>query len=156
VNPDLSMGRRRCGAFTLIEVVVALVIFSFAGFVLAAAFVNVLNAQESSLRRDLRGPDLQLVRAALFAESDLTKAAQWNDLVLPDGRKARWQATVTPANLADLFDVVLEIEFSEAGGTKTDTVTETCRLLRPTWSQAADRETLRAAARSKLAKRTYQ
>ena len=49
-----------------------------------------------------------------------------------------------------------------AGGTIGRTVDElaaiieTCRVLRPTWSQPADRETLRAAARSKLAQRTFQ
>ncbi len=146
----------RVRGFTFIEVMVALVIFSFAGLVLAAAFVNVLNAQQTALHRDERAADLRLVRAALRAEPDLARAQDWNDLPLPDGREARWQATVVPAAVADLFDVTLVIELTGAGGERRPAVTETCRLLRPTWSQPADREALRAAARKKLAGRTYQ
>ena len=96
------------------------------------------------------------MREALCAEPALDKVTKWNELELPDERTARWRATVTPTKLADLFDVTLEIELPKADGRKETTVTEACRLLRPTWSQPGDRETLRADARSRLAKRTYQ
>jgi general secretion pathway protein I len=147
-------GRRR--AFTLIEVLVALVIFAFSGIMLASAYVNVLTAHKAALQRDDLAPARQLVREALYAEPVLDKAAAWNDLSLPDDQSARWRATVTPTPVADLFDVSLEIDLTTAEGRHLPPVTETHRLLRPTWSQPADRETLRAAARSKLAQRTFQ
>lgn len=152
------VGRRAAGAggFTFIEVMVALAIFAFSGLVLASSYVNVLSAQHAALRRDDRAADLRLVREALRAEPSADKVIVWNELALPDDRSARWKATLAATTVADLFDVTLEIELTGSDGGKLPTVTETCRLLRPTWSQPADRETLRAAARSKLAERTYQ
>lgn len=132
----------------------ALTIFAFTGVVLASAYLNVLTAQHASLQRDASAADRRLVREALFAEPTLEKVTAWNDLELPDDRTAKWRATVTPTKLADLFDVTLEIELPAAEGRKETTVTETCRLLRPTWSQPGDRETLRTDARSKLAQRS--
>lgn len=143
-------------AFTFIEVMVALVIFAFAGLVLAGSYVNVLTAHQAVLRRDDFATDRRLVREALRAEPSPDKVAVWNELTLPEGHSARWKATLTATPVADLFDVALDIELTDGDGKKQPTITETCRLLRPTWSQPADRETLRAAARSKLAQRTYQ
>lgn len=143
-------------AFTFIEVMVALLIFALSGLVLASAYVNVLSAQHAALHRDDRAADLRLVREALRAEPSPDKVTAWNELTLPDDRSARWRAVLTPTTVADLFEVALEIELTDGDGKKSPTITETCRLLRPTWSQPADRETLRAAARSKLAERTYQ
>lgn len=146
---------RRAGGFTFIEVMVALVIFAFSGLVLALAYVNILGAHQSALRRDAQAADRRLVREALRAEPTLEKVTAWNDLELPDDRSVRWRATVEPTTIADLFDVTLEFEMIDSDG-KPATYTETCRLLRPTWSLGPERETLRAAARSKLAQRTFQ
>lgn len=143
-------------AFTFIEVMVALAIFAFSGLVLASSYVNVLTAQHATLHRDDQAADLRLVRDALRAEPLAEKITAWNEVTLPGERSARWKATLTPTTVADLFDVTLEIELTDDGSGKQATLTETCRLLRPTWSQPAERETLRAAARSKLAERTYQ
>jgi general secretion pathway protein I len=148
--------RRAAGGFTFIEVLVALAIFAFSGLVLASAYMNVLSAQHAALQRDANAADCRLVREALCAEPTLTKVTDWNELELPDQSTARWRATVTPTNVADLFDVSLEIDLPKTADRKEATIITTCRLLRPTWSQPADRETLRAAARSQLAKRTYQ
>ena len=144
------------GGFTLIEVLVALVIFAFSGVILASSYVNVLSAHQAALHRDDFAADRQMVRDALWAQPVLEKVTAWNDLTLPDERAARWRATVTATPIADLFDVTLEVELTGADGKRLPAITETCRLLRPTWSQPADRETLRAAARSKLALRTFQ
>lgn len=146
--------RARCGGFTLIEVLVALAIFAFAGVVLVGAFVNVLNAQQAALRRDDLATIRQLVHAALWTEADLARVQEWNDLELPDGYQARWQAVAAPTEVADLFEVILQIELTDPDGGKLPAITENFRLLRPTWSDPADREALRAAARSRLAERT--
>lgn len=133
----------------------ALVIFALSGLVLAMAYTNILTAHQAALQRDAQAADRRLVREALRAEPALEKVTAWNDLELPDDRSVRWRATVAPTTVADLFDVTLEFELPDKDG-KPVTHTETCRLLRPTWSLPAERETLRAAARSKLAQRTFQ
>ncbi len=143
-------------AFTLIEVLAALAIFAVSGLVLASAYVNVLTAEHAALRRDEFAPNYRLVREALATEPDRKKVEAWNELPLPEDWTAHWHATVTATTVADLFDVTLEVELSNARGEKLPAHVEVCRLLRPTWSQPADRETLRAAARSRLAQRTYQ
>jgi general secretion pathway protein I len=143
-------------AFSLIEVLVALAIFALAGMVLAAAYVNVLSAQNAILRRDAHDSSLQMIREALAAESLLENVEKWNDLKLPDEGKARWRAIVTPTTVADLFDVTLEAEITVDRSSDVLTITEKWRLLRPTWSEPQDRETLRVDARSRLANRTFQ
>lgn len=143
-------------AFTLIEVLVSLAIFALAAMVLTAAYVNVLNAQHAALRRDDKASAMQLIRQALSAEPQLENLERWNDLKLPDEGTARWRATVAPTTVADLFDVTLEVELTLDRTADRVTVTETFRLLRPTWSQPQDRETLRADARSRLEQRTFK
>ena len=160
VSPDLPgvatvATRSSLRAFTFLEVLVALAIFGFTGMVLASAYLNVLSAQHASVQQDATAADRRLVRQALYLEATLEKVTVWNDLELPENRTAKWRATVTPTKIADLFDVSLEIELPAPQGGKNLTFTETCRLLRPSWSQPADRETLRAEARSKLAQRSF-
>lgn len=143
------------GGFTFIEVMVALLIFAFSGLVLALAYVNILSAHQAALQRDAQAADRRLVREALRSEPGLENVTTWNDLELPDDRTARWRATVEPTPLADLFDVMLEVELTDGDG-QTETHVETCRLLRPSWSVPGEREKLRADARSRLAQRTFQ
>ncbi len=143
----------RRAAFTLIEVIAALAIFALAGMALAGAYLNIIETQQAAHRRDADAPDLRFIRAALAAEPALEKATAWNELPLPDDRRARWRATITPTALADVFDVALETELFDRNGRVQPSPTQNLRLLRPTWSKPAEREALRTAARSRLAKR---
>lgn len=136
--------------FTFIEVMVALAIFAFAGIVLASAYANVLTAQKAILERNALAADCRLVRQMLFAEPDLKKLSQWNDLPLPDGRSVRWRATVTPTTLPDLFDVALEIEGLGENRQSSQTIRENLRLLRPTWSNKSERALLLAVAAQRI------
>lgn len=142
--------------FTFLEVLVALAIFAFSGMVLVSAYLNVLAAQHASLQRDANAADYRLVRDVLCAEPDREKVIVWNNLELPGERTARWRATLKPTQVADLFEVTLEIELPAGEDRKETTITENLRLLRPTWSQGGEGDTLRADARSRLAKRTFQ
>lgn len=147
------MSRR---GFTLVEVVISLAILAIAGIALATGFASFLQSYDSASRRSAYTADVALVRAALLAEPVLETVEAWNDLALPSDGKARWRATVTPTEIADLFTVACEIELTRPGETGTTTRTLQLTLLRPTWSQPADRETLRAASRDRLAERTFE
>jgi general secretion pathway protein I len=141
----------RLRGFTLIEVLVSLAIFALAAVMLAAAYVNTLTAYDAAARRNGHEQDLKLVRAALLAETELKKVEEGGEIMLPDERRARWEAKVDPAGVADLFRVTLHCEVSgrDASWTKDFTL----MLLRPSWSESDAREKLRTVSRTKLAER---
>lgn len=146
--------RRR--GFTLLEVVVSLAILSIAGVVLATGFASFLQNYHAAFNRSRDPEDVALVRAALLAEPDVEKVEDWNDLELPEDRKARWRATVEPTTIADLFSVTCEVEIRSPDESEPVQTTLHLNLLRPTWSQPDERETLRAASRDRLADRKFE
>jgi len=137
--------------FTLIEVLVALAIFAFSAVVLGATYVNLLRTHAALRERDGSGDELQWARDALLSEPDRATAERGGDVVLPDGRTANWRATITETNVSDLFDVVLEMDSPPLdGGGDLVKNRAALRLLRPTWSTAAERTELRRKARDRL------
>ena len=139
-------------AFTLLEVLVALSIFALAAVVLGSAYVNVLTSYAAVARAGQVDEDLRFARAALAAEADRERAEEGGDFEGTDGRRVRWRAEIEPAGVADLFVVTFTCELAEAGTGRVETVTEVFRLLRPTWSEELERETLRAEARDRILK----
>ena len=144
-------GIARGGAFTLIEVLVALAIFAIAAVVLGAGYVNLMQMHASL--RDRNGSEAEIVwaREALLAEPDRAVVERGGDVVLPDARTATWRATIAPTGVSDLFDVTLELDAPPVGGTGDLVRTkETLRLLRPTWSTEAERKELRDRAKQRM------
>jgi general secretion pathway protein I len=142
-------GARR--GFTLIEVLVALAIFAIAAVVLGGAYVNLMQTHAALRDRDGSEGDIVWAREALLAEPDRAVAERGADVVLPDGRTATWRATITPTEVSDLFDVVLELDAPPPGGAGDLLRSrETLRLLRPTWSTEAERKERRDRARQRL------
>lgn len=137
-------------AFTLLEVLVALSIFALAAVVLGSAYVNVLTSYAAVARAGRVDEDLRFARAALAAEADRERVEEGGDFEGTDGRRVRWRAEIEPAGVADLFTVNFTCELTEAGTGRVETVTETFRLLRPTWSEVTERETLRIEARNRI------
>ena len=138
-------------AFTLIEVLVALAIFAIAAVVLGAAYSNLMLAHASIRDRDGSDAEIVWAREAMLLEPDRAVVERGGDIVLPDGRNATWRATVAPTSVSDLFDVTLELSAPPPSGTgDLVRVSETLRLLRPTWSTAAERKDLRDRATQRL------
>ena len=140
-------------AFTLIEVLVSLAIFAFAAVVLGATYVNVLNNYAAVASRHEREEDLGWVRARVLSESDRRTAAEGDALALPGNRTARWRASITETGVADLFRVGFRCEIRSPGQPEPWVREEVFMLLRPTWSDPAGRDQLRAASRQRLARR---
>ncbi|TAG32545.1 MAG: prepilin-type N-terminal cleavage/methylation domain-containing protein [Verrucomicrobia bacterium] len=142
-------GARR--GFTLVEVLVALAIFSVAAVVLGSTYVNILLSHDALRKLDGSGDDLQWARAPLLIEPDRAAAERGGDVILPDGRTANWRATITPTRVSDLFDVVLEMDAPPPeGGGDLEKSRATLRLLRPTWSTDSERGKIRTQAAERL------
>jgi len=142
--------RRQAGpAFTLIEVLVALVIFALTAVVLGGAYVNVLNSYEVARRANINDEDESFARSQLLTQSDLPTAqagAEFDD----GDRHVKWTAEVEPANTTDLFTVTFTCVITEPR-VDTRTIVETFMLMRPTWSDPTARSTLRQNAANRIA-----
>jgi general secretion pathway protein I len=138
--------------FTLLEVLIALVIFALSAIVLGSAYLNVLNAYEIVSRSNDDLEDVRFARAQFLAEPDKQKAIDGDSFDTPSGKHARWHATIESTETVDLFQVTFVCELSDTS-TKTPPppVTETFMLLRPTWSDPAENSKLRQAAKDKIA-----
>jgi general secretion pathway protein I len=147
---DNTTSVRRLRAFTLLEVLVALAIFAMAAIALGAAYANVLISYADLNRVDERHEDVRFARAALLAEADRENAEEGAEFESGEGRRVRWRAEIEPTNVADLFAVTFVCEVEVPGEMRPREIVQTFRLLRPTWSDAAERETLRAEARDRI------
>lgn len=145
------MNKRRT-AFTLLEVMVALAIFAMAAIVLGTAYVNVLSGYEVARRATVSNPELQYARGQLLSQADVEVARQGAEFDAADGRRVRWTAVIDPTSEADLFLVTFECEITGSDALKSQKVQQVFRVLRPTWSVPADRNTLRAASRDRILK----
>lgn len=136
--------------FTLLEVLVALAIFAMGAIVLGSAYVNVLASYVVINRTTNHDDDIYFARAALYREADLQRAEEGDEFESHDGRRVRWSAEIEPTNVADLFTVQFTCELQDRDEQQPRVVTQTFRLLRPTWSDPGDRELLRSEARERI------
>jgi general secretion pathway protein I len=137
-------------AFTIIEVLVALAIFALTAVVLGAAYLNVLNGYEIARRANVNDGEVYFARSQLLSLADLQTAE--NGAEFDDGdRHVKWTAAVEPTSTTDLFTVTFTCTVTEQSAPQPRVVTESFMLLRPTWSDPADRTTLRANAASRIA-----
>ena len=140
------------GGFSLVEVLVALAIFVLMAVVLGATYINILNAYEIAARSVTRDDDVRFARVALLAEAERDLAEQGAEFDGGNGRRVKWRAIIDPTATADLFQVTFICEISGPDIPKGETVEEVFRLLRPTWSEPADRDKLRADAKLRIEK----
>ncbi|MGC4072712.1 MAG: prepilin-type N-terminal cleavage/methylation domain-containing protein [Nibricoccus sp.] len=148
-GPGFFRFQRRRG-FTLLEVLVALAIFVMMAIVLGATYINILNSYEAAGRAVNRDEDVRFARAALLAEADIDVAERGAEFDSGNGRHVKWTASIAPTSIADLFTVTFTCEITGQGLAKPETTEEVFRLLRPTWSQPADRDKLRADAKARI------
>jgi hypothetical protein len=142
----------------LLEVLFALIIFSTAAVMLSSSYLNVLTSYIVVGKGSGADQDIALARRQLMAQPDLKTAQDGDefDAPAPDPGKPRthikWTADIQPTNTTDLFNVTLTCVVSTSdASTPTRTVTQAFSLLRPTWSVATDRTTLRQAAAQRIA-----
>jgi len=134
--------------FTLLEVVVAIALFAISAIMLATAYVGVLNSYELATKGLQRDEDMRFARELLLQEADLETASEGGEFETPDHRKVNWSAEITPLAMPDLFRVEFICETKDDKG--SDRRTESFVVLRPTWSEAGDRDKLRSDVRERI------
>lgn len=146
------MNRARTSGITLIEVMIGIAILASAAIALGVGYVNVLNGYEVARRATVSDPEVQFARRQLLSQPDVELARQGGEFDSADGRRVVWTAVIDPTNEADLFTVTFECEIAGTATIKPQKLQQVFRVLRPTWSVAADRSTLRAAAKDRILK----
>jgi prepilin-type N-terminal cleavage/methylation domain-containing protein len=139
-RPTRSLTR----AFTMLEVMIAMAIFAMGAIVLIASYLNVLNSYHAASQGLQGDQELAFCRSQLMTITDLATAETGGEYDTPDlpPQHIKWTADIQPTAMTDVFTVVLTVAENPAGQ-EAKTVVDTFTLLRPTWSQAADRSALR-------------
>jgi general secretion pathway protein I len=144
--------------FTLLEVLVALIIFAVAAVMLSSAYLNVLNSYIVVGKGMENLQDIALARQELLEQPDLTTAQAGDSFDTPvmDASKPRthvkWTADIEPAGTTDLFNVTFTcVVTTDDPATPQKTFTQAFTLLRPTWSDPVDEKSLRQAAVQRIA-----
>jgi hypothetical protein len=122
--------------------------------VILSTYSNILSSYEGIRRSREMDEDVKFARAALMAEPDIQKAQDGDEFDSTGERHVRWSSTIEPSDtVADLFSVQFECEISAPGqaGGEPEKMTETFMLLRPTWSDPAERDKLLQATKDQIA-----
>ncbi len=139
--------------FSLIEVLLALALFTLAITVLTQAFVNTLHSLDLTRQETDLNPVLRFVRSQIIQEPDraeLERGGSINTLAFGD---AYWQCRIEETATMDLFRVWLQIEVTDPRTAESHEFEDTLHLLRPTWSDPLDRSRTKAEAQDRLLER---
>jgi len=135
--------------FSLIETVVAVAIAGFAFFMLTETFFNVLLTLESLEGQSDYQKDVRFVRSQIIQLADLDEVESGGEITTLDLGEARWEAEVEETETADLFKLLLEVEFENPSGESIE-YQEMLYLLRPTWSDPIDRSSILSEVRMQI------
>ncbi len=134
-------------AFTLVEVLVSLAIFSIAAVALSSAYLNVISGYRDSETQRERHENWALVRLQVLIEPNREALESGGQITLPDNSTLHWTANIESTELADLFALELSGEVTGSEGWSQN---ERLMLFRPEWSDPGDRDQLREDNRQRF------
>ncbi len=142
----MQSGNNRCrgAAFTLVEVLLALALFSVSAVVLGAAYLNVLNGYELVRGNQAVEEDFRFIRSMVLQESDIEELERGGEVESLYLGRVTWRVYVEPTPTPDLFYVTLEMEYRDQATDARRLETEDFYLLRPSWSDPAVQDQIRA------------
>jgi general secretion pathway protein I len=132
------------GAFTLMEVLVALCVFAMAAVVLGSSYLNVLNSYEVVSRGVQVNEDFAFARQLVLREPNREKLEQGGEFETAGGRRAKWSVEIVSTNVPEVFNVAFTCEISESSRPEPTKQTQQFTVLRPTWvTDVAERDKLK-------------
>lgn len=149
--PPAPASRAALRGFTLLEVLMALMIFALAAIVLSASYVNILNAYMIVERSAQTNADVAFARALVLTEPDRKKLEQGGEFDTTDNRHVKWEVEIASTSTADLFTVNFTCAVGALSEPEPQKTLQTFTVLRPTWSiDAAERSKLREDAKNRI------
>jgi general secretion pathway protein I len=143
--------RKRAAAFTLMEVLMALVIFAMVAVVLGSAYLNVLNSYETVSRSLKINEDFAFARQIVLTEPDRKKLEEGGEFETADNRRLRWGVEIESTTVADVFKVTFTCEIPDPERKEPDKLVQTFTVLRPTWViDATERSKLKEDAKTRI------
>ena len=119
--------------FTLLEVLVALVVFAMAAVVLGSSYMNVLTTYEVAARGMTVNEDFAFARDLVLREADREKLEQGGDFETVGGRRVTWRVEIESTTIPNVFQVAFTCELADPTRTEPERRTQTFTVLRPTW-----------------------
>jgi len=135
--------RRRVG-MTLIEVVVALAIFSAVVAVLSQAVSIALHAMDGLDTDDNREQEFRFAMREILQVSDREEFEDGGEIETLSSGLIEWEAEIEETEMLDLFRVDVKLTWVEQGDYDTGPVMREQQLyvLRPAWSYPDERSSL--------------
>jgi prepilin-type N-terminal cleavage/methylation domain-containing protein len=126
--------------FSLIEVLLALVIFSLSITILANSYSNAVLARDANQSYFNTSIYLTWVENQIKKIEDKDKVESGGDFKLPNNTQIEWEAEVEETEVLDLFKVIANFQF-EREGNPIETTVE-FYTYKPDWSESSDRSQL--------------
>ncbi len=128
--------------FSLVETLVAIMIFIVTVGVLAQSLSIALNAIANMEITQGREHDYQFVRDQVLTISDTQSLSLGGDAQTPNAGQAHWDAETETTETPDLFQLTLKISLDGTSGVPPESSNQTVYVLRPQWSETDDESSL--------------
>jgi len=141
--------------FTLLEVILATLIFAMSATAIGLTFRNVLLAHIISRETANLREELSLTRQEVQYMSQREDVEQGGEVLLDTDRMARWDAEVEETEVPDLYAVTLTVQVKATqAGEEDSQVSEVFYLLRPSWADGVRQSAIQTDFEDKL--RSYR
>jgi len=143
--------------FSLVETLIAIMIFILTIGVLAQSLSIALNAIANMEITEGREHDYAFVRDQVLTISDTQSLSLGGDVPTPSAGQGHWDAETETTETPDLFQVTLNITLAGDNGVQPESSNQTVFLLRPQWSETDQRASLLSDIHDNLSRiRTQQ
>lgn len=139
-----SSNSRPIAAFTLVEVLLALMLFALSAVVLGAAYLNVLNGYEMVRQNQAVEEDIRFVRSLVLQEPDRDEVERGGEIDSLYLGRVSWRTYLEQTPTPDLFHVSIEIDYEGSGNQPSRREVQQFIVMRPSWSDPAERDRVSA------------